>query len=420
MPLPVEEKVYALDENRKFYIYDQILHPGKKQYYDQIVLLIQKRLKVDLFIQSLQRIIRANSALRTVFRWKELPEPVRVIRENCLPPIVYVEMMGAADKKIDKYLDSIWEENLSLEEKPLVFYLIQAKPESYYFVIKYHHILYDGWSSMLLIQSIIHTYLHAEKYGLDRGEEKASPQAEALPDHFTAPPDMKKVQFWKNYFKGFTPHSHPCPKAQQSSQIEFSADQALVCEIRQYLKNRKRPLSSLMLTAWALLEKNYFGVNDICIGLTFSGREKQVDRIYEIGYFIKTLPLRMCPPQNSQYDLWMKKLEGNILDIMENSDVDIIRDIYSSRFSENPYDRVIVIQNYFQQIAVQGGSLHMSLYEHRYQNDLPFCFSVRYYWDTLFFDYSYNPFLYDHPTIYSIHENFLKELKNILISVPSV
>lgn len=128
----------------------------------------------------------------------------------------------------------------------------------------------------------------------------------------------------------------------------------------------------------------------------------------------------MCPPQNSQYDLWMKKLEGNILDIMENSDVDIIRDIYSSRFSENPYDRVIVIQNYFQQIAVQGGSLHMSLYEHRYQNDLPFCFSVRYYWDTLFFDYSYNPFLYDHPTIYSIHENFLKELKNILISVPSV
>ena len=114
-----------------------------------------------LLQEAFNRVQDSNDVLRSVFSWEKVSKPLRVILKKYYTAFIYTDLSDRSDEEmrqgVGAILDEEWHTRFDLSS-PIRIHLIRTSNESCCFSITHHHILYDGWSTGILLKELFYYY----------------------------------------------------------------------------------------------------------------------------------------------------------------------------------------------------------------------------------------------------------------------
>uniref|UniRef100_UPI003A95A952 condensation domain-containing protein n=2 Tax=Flavobacteriaceae TaxID=49546 RepID=UPI003A95A952 len=291
------QDIVALNNTQKGILIEWI--KGAKDLYTvQISFSIKGTLDEPLFKEATNLVQLNNDALRSVFRWEGISNPIQVILKETTSPYRFINLSSVNSIEKENKLNTLINEDrkigFNLVELPLRIALIKKSTDEYVLTISHHHVLYDGWSTGVILKELFETY-----NSLKEGE---------IP-HFAAKPDLKKVYkkteitqlkeekktFWKSYLQDYT----ICElfkikekrKVTNRSKFIIKAD---LTPIDDFANKNQVTKAAVIYAAYGLLLQKYSGTKDVIFGRSQSNRPPSLRGIeHVIGNLINVLPIRI-------------------------------------------------------------------------------------------------------------------------------
>ena len=307
--------------------------------------------------------MEGNAALRTAVLFEGLDEPMQVVRERVDVPWLDLDWSDLSSNdqvsKLDAFLDADRQRGFDLARAPLMrLACIRFAPERHQLIWTYHHIVLDGWSSVLLLDQVW------QHYRSRRGAASAPPPQFG---DFVAWARTRKAandeEFWTNRLASaplptvleFEQPQADAPRAHERERIRLDVDDTQ--RLRTFASRHRLTLSSVVHGAWALTLARCSASSDVVYGATVAGRPAampDVDRI--VGAFINTLPVRVQTDSNLTLVQWLAELQGQLLDVRDH-ELSALQDI--ARWVRVPaadlFDTILVFENAPASEAALGG-----------------------------------------------------------------
>lgn len=231
-----------------------------------------------------------------------------------------------------------------LENGPLVrVRLVRLAAQSHLFIIYCHHLVFDGYSSELLMRDIAQRYTAAR-----RGT--ALPAITARPYSVFVhrsqrvkgdPVAEQSLAYWRSLYSELPPPLDlPTDRARGSQRMHRGAtvhhevDAALSQTLRDTAKSLKTSLGALLLSAFQALVARLSSQEDIVIGLPSAGQAHlQVDTV---GYCVNALPLRSAPLHGKPFAQLVKETQKSMLDAVEHQETSLGELVGELRMPRDP------------------------------------------------------------------------------------
>ncbi|MCP4152097.1 MAG: AMP-binding protein, partial [bacterium] len=307
--------ILALTPTQEGMLFHYLKEPGSQLYFEQLTLELSGKVENTLFEKAWNTVIQTNEMLRTHFRWEKIKKPVQVIqKQHHIKPQYYkIPAIGERQQKIrlEEIAANDRKEGFDLQQVPFRITLCrtlcrtlsptQSKhgESKYTLIISNHHILYDGWSTGIILKEFLKAY-----NGLARGNKIAMPIKTPFKDYikWTQQKEIEKEQaFWKNYLNDIEPQAGLSIKRKKKRPQETVIktriarfDETLSKDVDTFVGQHKITPATVLYTAWGVLQQRYNNDEDVIFGTTVSGRNAGVKGIEEmVGLFINTIPLRV-------------------------------------------------------------------------------------------------------------------------------
>jgi len=293
-------------------LYHHLTNQDKGYYIEQLFINISGHLEIRYFEKAWQTVTESNEMLRTTFRWKRLRTPLQVILKTHKTNINYYDISykdeEAKNQKLEELKNRDRYHHFDIHKVPFKVTLYRLKKQQYIMIITSHHILYDGWSSGIIVKEFFAAYNCFIK-----GEKPEKPKKKKFKEYvkwISQHGKAKESQFWKNYFSGWDSESERLigkdelnNKDQKeegfgswNTKININTFEKLDL----FLKKHKVTAATLLYSASGILLQKYMNSNDVILGTTVSLRPTEIEGIEEmVGLFINTLPFRLRVQQQS-------------------------------------------------------------------------------------------------------------------------
>jgi len=297
------EEMLGLTSTQEGMLFHYLSNRESLQYFEQFRLKMRGKIEVPLFEEAWKITSQVNETLRTVIRWEKLEEPVQLVLKDKIIPLRIEDGTHLDADTQHQWLETITMEDrripIDLTSDPLRITLCLLDISEIEMILSFHHILFDGWSTTILLTEFIDNYnrlLQGEKPGTlqkTRYKEYYKWFRRQLADH------EERDAYWKQYMDGFDTHTQLPYNQNKVKAIEsvntsgIDISPSLSGQIRACSQECNVTLSCILYTAWGILLQKYNNSNDIIFGTAVSGRPSAVKGIEQMaGLFINTLPLR--------------------------------------------------------------------------------------------------------------------------------
>ncbi|EAR21799.1 non-ribosomal peptide synthetase [Nitrococcus mobilis] len=302
---PSLEDAYALSPLQKGLLFHSLLEGESGVYFNQLLVEIEGAFEPERFVAGWQQALDAHAILRTAFCWDGLDEPLQCVHRKARLPVDIRDWRGLERGEQERALQAFCREDrqqgFDLEQPPLLrLALFRVGTERWWMVWSRHHLIVDGWCSVMLLEEVL------ERYGAARAG--TPPNLVSRPPYrdYIAWLARHKVDdaqaFWRQALAGIEgPMSLPClypaaagPTDYITRSLRFDAEASE--RLKQAAKDSRVTLNTLMQGAWGLLLARYSGQADVVFGVTSAGRPADLPGAeHMLGVFINTLPLRLQP-----------------------------------------------------------------------------------------------------------------------------
>ncbi|MEM9823179.1 MAG: amino acid adenylation domain-containing protein, partial [Bacteroidota bacterium] len=387
----------------------------------------EKGLKVELLNKAMNFVINNHSILRSTFLHDQFKIPVQCVYHHIDIPFIEVDYSALDDEEqveaVRQYMETDYKTDFDFVAPPLMrLILIKLGDERYKLIWTYHHILMDGWSMPILMEEILRTY--------ESLLNNVAPQ-EMEADHFedyvnwiNSKDKQEERRFWENYLEGFdTPNllsvNHKAARNKggeelqtQSLQFDFECSST----IRQFAKNNRLTVNTLIQGVWSLLLAKYTGSQDVVYGVTVTDRPAVLGNAEKrVGMFINTIPLRCSiDPQKKVVD-WFLDLQTNHAsskDFQSTSVSDIQR---WANISGDFFDSILVFENYPMDAALASCDfLEIKNYQLREATNYLLTIDVKLE-DKLQIDFTFNEDLIAEEKVKGFSEQFYSIIEQIVL-----
>jgi polyketide synthase PksN len=229
-------------------------------------------------------------------------------------------------------------------------------------LIVVHHVIIDGISSLILLNSLFEFY-----QAIKSGKTIQPPQKTQGYQQFVEWEQNLLVsaegrtyqQYWLEQLSGELPVFSLLPdqKSTGKTKVEvnvlgFKLPDHLFNLMKQFSADHSTQPSVLLLSAFHALLSHYTGQHEIIYGMPVQGRTEQKFR-EEFGYFVNVIPLRLASDSDDSVFDFMKKVQAVMIDGLYHSSYplpSIIKDLNLNRANNAPLFRVsFVFQNFIDQ-----------------------------------------------------------------------
>ncbi|MEW6736734.1 MAG: amino acid adenylation domain-containing protein, partial [Acidobacteriota bacterium] len=357
------EDVYALSPLQQGIFFHTLYSPNSGVYVEQLSCVLRGKLNVSAFKQAWQQVLERHPILRTAFVWKDLDQPVQVVRRNVSLPWTEEDWRGLDNtdqqERLNNYLKEDLYQGFNLSKAPLMrVALITLAENCYQFIWTHHHLVMDGWCLSLILNDAFAFY--------EAGCQGRSPQlARNRPyrDYLAwlQQQDLVKAEeFWRTTLQGFLA---PTPltidrntvnlldngyiEEYGEKQLELEAN--LTSALQALARQHKLTLNTFIQGAWAILLSRYSGEKDIVFGTVVSGREAELSGIESmVGLFINTLPMRVHIYDEEPLLSWLHRLQEHQVELRQYEYSPLLK---IKQWSEVPGERplfesIVVFENY--------------------------------------------------------------------------
>jgi amino acid adenylation domain-containing protein len=289
------EGVYRLSFMQQGLLFHSLVDPEEAFYVDQVVYTLTGRLDVERFGDAWRRAMRRHEMLRTTFHWEGIEELVQLVRPDAVLPL---EQHDLSSDDLAGFLAGDRRRGFDLEQPPLFrLSLLRHADERHTFVFRYHHLLLDAWSALMVLDEVFADYL---------GSAPTPPEASLSYRDYVAwlhRQDLGAAEaYWRKALHGFrepTPlpgHTVDNPDgSSEARQEELTLSADATAALSRLAQKHRLTLNSLLQGVWAVLLSRHSGRDEVVFGTTVSHRPADLEGVRNTaGLFINTLPVRVA------------------------------------------------------------------------------------------------------------------------------
>lgn len=302
----------------------EIAHaPDSIAYFEQFTFLIRGPIDPAAYQRAWESVIARHPALRAQFLWQKDDRPLQIIRKLVNLPWANLDWSGPDAPALDDYLARDRATLFKLTRPPLMrFALARLESNLHRVIWSFHHILIDAWSVSIILADV-----HATYHALTQGRTPDLPPPASFQNALAALarfPSQDAQQYWRTILADLDAPT-PLPASRPDDDIPGRSKQPTVIpatlpdsdytHIRQFARENRFTLSTIMLAAWTLVLSRYTRTDDIIFGTTFSGRTldtQDIERI--VGLLMNAAPVRTRIPRNTTIADFLSSIQKQISD----------------------------------------------------------------------------------------------------------
>ena len=346
---------YPLSEGQKGLWWLQKAAPQSTGYNLPLCFRLIRPVSVPLFKQAISSLLDQNPLLACVVReeggilylMKQSSERVALVQENSA---------ALTDDAVVPYLRQLVKAPFSLEDGPLIrVHLIEGGPAEQILLIVVHHIVADGKSNQLLLQSLFATY-HALATGTPADIEvpKASYADFAVWEQslLASERGQEHLMYWREQLSGQLPMlelptDHPQYESSRNHGLTYSRPLAADVEarLRAFSDTHSVSIAVVLLSIYQLLLSRYTGQEDIVVGVPTIGRpEERFEKL--IGHFVNMIAIRSRFKHDDCFSDFMKAVQVTLLDGLDHADYpfsELVRELNVPRGERAPIFQVVFV-----------------------------------------------------------------------------
>lgn len=208
--------------------------------------------------------------------------------------------------------------------------LLEMTENEHILLIIVHHIIYDGWSTGVLISELSELYnafINNKKSPLKDLKIQYTDFAAWQRKKLHSETLEKLVNYWKKQLVGISPllelptdYPRPAIQSNKGNVLIFYIEEEVIVQLENYSKNENVTLFMTMLAAFYILLFKYSKQNDIAIGTAIANRNHR-DLEDLIGFFVNTLVLRIIIDDKNQFREFLQCVKNITLDAYTHQDL---------------------------------------------------------------------------------------------------
>jgi amino acid adenylation domain-containing protein/non-ribosomal peptide synthase protein (TIGR01720 family) len=353
------QDIFELTEVQKGMLYHYLKSEKDNVYNVQLAFTISGILDAACFTAAVAAVQSGNEALRSVFRWEEVGNPLQVVLRTCPLEVNFHDisvpeqggLIAGVPDAVATFLEIDRKTRFDLTKLPLRIHIIRGLAGSFVLVITHHHILYDGWSTGILLQEILTTYDRLSRGGRQEKAEKTA-YGEMLRAVRQSAHSPGVGDYWKDYLKNYEITS--CFAAGNANTVAGDEVRKLRVSmpgsrLEAFAAEQKVTSASVIYAAYGILLRKYFNLQDVVFGTVVSGRQDTVHGAEKvIGNFINTVPVRFGNMEGRSMQDAVSMLHETLIQQRRSGTMSYarIKELLQLKPSEELFDSVLVIENY--------------------------------------------------------------------------
>ncbi|WP_426094745.1 amino acid adenylation domain-containing protein [Flavobacterium sp. DSR2-3-3] len=290
---------------RRFWVLSQV-GDAALAYNLSMPLKFKGELDVLKLEESFSFLINRHEALRTSFKLDENGQARQFITsmDDLDFSLNYNDFSLNTDKEtaIEAYLVKENAISFNLEKAPLLrVSVIKSGDQEYVFFMTMHHIIGDGWSSVVLYREMVTIYnslVQSEEVNLPELRIQYKDYAGWLSQEAQQQHYKTSETYWLNQFSGSLPvmelpgfNKRPLVKTYNGKYLSYEFSKEFAEKLTAFSQKNDVTLFMTLMSGVNALLNRYTGQQDIIIGSPIAGREHS-DLENQIGIYINTLAFR--------------------------------------------------------------------------------------------------------------------------------
>jgi tyrocidine synthetase-3 len=424
------QDILALTPMQEGMLFHYLQAPREGSYFNQLSLELSGDINLHYFEEAWNFVLETNEMLRTAFRWEKLEKPTQVVLKKHTLHWKYEDLSNAGDSvEPKKQWENIKQQDrlkpFDLRQVPFRVILGKISQNRYQMLISNHHILYDGWSTGIILKEFFQAY-----ETLAMGNQPLVPRVKSGFKEFIQwhreQDRVEQKKSWQNYLEGFdTPTRLPVkrspagPGMPGKSNHRVHLSQEIKNKVEGFVKDKRITLAAVFYCAWGILLQKYCGIEDVVFGTTVSGRSAPIRGIEDmVGLFINTIPLRAGSEPGEGLMDFLVRINRHLAagEKYENTPlVDIYRCCRQlTQVREELFDTLVSMENYPLDTYLRDPGSHLSIQSYEMEEkphyDLTMVISAA---SGIDIDFIYDNTCFDKETIVRLAHHFGTILKGI-------
>lgn len=351
------EDILALTPLQKGILFNCISNPDSQLYYQQLSLQLIGTLDVNMFTAAWNMVVQRNEMLRTIFRWENIKEPVQIILKHMQVPVKVYEYSAVEAETRNSLVNDLKtkdrRELIDLQKEPLRLKLIRLAKDTYEVLLTYHHILFDGWSNVILIDDLFTAYESLAGYSeYSNNKSSFKDYVKASKQSNTA----EQREYWRAHLIDLQEQVLLFPdkdSRRQEHNLNLKHTHVVSTEIKEKMESVCRNLeltaASFLYSAWAIVISKYKNTDSVIFGTTISDRPVSIPRVEQmIGLFINTVPMQINLIEELTVQELLLKVKGELIERRQyhNTPLIDIKQFCNATVPGELFDTNIIIENY--------------------------------------------------------------------------
>ncbi|MEN2976477.1 amino acid adenylation domain-containing protein (plasmid) [Tistrella bauzanensis] len=338
---------------------------GEAVYINQLRLTLAGRFDVVALRAAWDAAIARHPVLRTRFEWRHGGTVLQVVMATADLPIEIHDWQGLAPDVAEARIRSRMAEDAArgfdLATAPLMRLALFVRPDGGHDLVwSNHHILTDGWSTMIVLGEVARDYVARIDGGGIDGDLPAPPPYRAYVDWLARQPDPEP--WWRQQIARIDEPAlltaalaRPTAPEPGAHQYRVLLDEAMTTRLTMAARRMQVTLNTLVQGAWALLLARHGGRDQAAFGVTVSGRPADLVGVEHMpGLFINSLPVWVDVPATARPAGWLQDIQAlnaGLRQVEQTSLADVQR--WSGLSGDALFDTLLVFQNFPIETAIR-------------------------------------------------------------------
>lgn len=430
---------YPLSHGQKALWFLNKNNPTSTSYNIAVIFKIANAINVPVLKSALQRIINRHEILRTTYSM-ENGEPVQIVHSFMELFYAEIDVSGYNETKLLEELKKAKNALFDLTNGPLLrVYLFKKSICENHLLICTHHIAFDGWSILVLLEELKFLY-SSIKYNseteLPDKKFSYSDYTRLQKEFLTTEDADKQLLYWQNELRGeipiqslYTDFPRPAIQTENGSSVKLELTVETINNLKEFSKAYGLTTNVILLGTLKILLSRYTQQDDIIVGTPTTGRTKP-EWLNLLGYFVNPVAIRSRLSGEQDIISFFKETRTKVINALSNQDYPFPLLVNKLKLKRDPsrnpvFQTLFALQKYDQQFEISRllgiytenmDTLEMEPYEMP-QTEGQVDLSVEFYESKskLFGYFHYNTSLFERNTIQKMAFHYEELLKNTLI-----
>jgi len=350
-------EIYDLNEIQKGMLFHYLKDPDSNVYNAQLALQLKGDVDPDLLRESINRVQLNNELLRSVFNYEQAGRPLQIVLRDCPINFQFIDYSSKSGDDLVQDINVFAKEDritrFDLGKLPLRVSLIREAERSFILYITHHHILYDGWSTSILLAELFEQYrlLSSGKDPLVISKIPYRTVAEGVGRNKNKR-ETETEGYWKGYLSGYEITSAFPEKRLTTAGADWTRKHTITLNaerIQGFANAHKVTKAAIAYAVYGIVFHRYTRNADVVFGTTVSNRDFRINGASQlIGNFVNTLPLRVRDIAGKSLLEIAREVNGDLVARHEFNSTSYgeIKRFIGLKPGENLFDSIVVIENY--------------------------------------------------------------------------